>query len=111
MTNVAAITRFTSTPISRATCGFCAVARIAVPSRVRYTSSASPAIMAKHRPRMASCTPVMVAPNTVKVVSGMICGNAITFRLQTSIARCCRMIETPIAVISGARRGALRSGR
>ena len=53
----------------------------------------------------------MVAPATLKVVSGMICGKASTLRLQTSIARCCRMIETPIAVISGASRGAPRNGR
>jgi hypothetical protein len=32
-------------------------------------------------------------------------------RLQMIIAKCWRMIDSPIAVISGARRGARRSGR
>ena len=41
----------------------------------------------------------------------MICGNASGLRLQISIATCCRMIEMPMAVISGASRGAPRSGR
>src|SRR3989441_3766823 len=34
-----------------------------------------------------------------------------TTLFRSSIARCCRRIDTPIAVMSGARRGALRSGR
>ena len=36
----------------------------------------------------------------------MICGNAMMLRLQIMSAMCCRMIDTPIAVMSGARRGA-----
>ena len=65
MTKVAAMTRLTSMPIRPATCGFCAVARIAVPSGVRYTSSARPAIIATHRPMIAICTELMVAPKKV----------------------------------------------
>ena len=67
--------------------------------------------MAADDAMMAICTPVMVAPAISNVSVGMICGNAIGLRLQISIATCCRMIETPIAVISGASRGALRKGR
>src|SRR5205823_5740951 len=62
---VAAMTRLTSTPISPATCGFCAVARIAVQSCVRYTSSASPPIRAMHTAMMAICTLVIDAPASV----------------------------------------------
>ena len=46
-----------------------------------------------------------------KSFSSMICGKAMMLRLQTRSARCCSTIDTPIAVMSGARRGALRSGR
>jgi hypothetical protein len=64
---------------------------------------------------MTTCTLVMVAPLALSVrwigVTVMICGKAIGLRLQMIIARCCRMIERPIAVMSGARRGAFRSGR
>ena len=46
-----------------------------------------------------------------KSLSSMICGKAMMLRLQTRSARCCSTIDTPIAVMSGARRGALLSGR
>ena len=45
MTNVSAITVLMLMPISPATCWFCDVARIAMPSFVRYTSASSPPIM------------------------------------------------------------------
>ena len=54
--------RFGSTPISPATAGFCAVARIAVPSRVRYTMNASPAIIATDIVMIAIWTLEIVAP-------------------------------------------------
>ena len=54
--------RFESTPIRPATCGFCAVARIAAPSFVRYTMNASAAIIAVEMTRIAICTLVIVAP-------------------------------------------------
>ena len=61
------------------------------------------------------CTLVIVAPPSVPVTwygtTVMICGNGIGLRLQMIIARCCRMIDRPMAVISGASRGAVRSGR
>ena len=60
-------------------------------------------------------TLVIVAPFGLPVMwigtTVMICGNAIGLRLQMIIARCWRMIDRPIAVMSGASRGALRSGR
>ena len=59
MRKVEAITALMSTPIRPATCGFCAVARIAVPRRVRYTSSASAAIIATHTPMIAIWTLVI----------------------------------------------------
>jgi hypothetical protein len=48
--------------MSPATCAFCAVARMAVPSLVRYTSSARPAIIASDIAMIAICTLVIVAP-------------------------------------------------
>jgi len=65
MTKVAAMIRFTSMPIRPATWGFCAVARIAVPSRVRYTSAARPAIISTQTTMIAICTLVMIAPPMV----------------------------------------------
>ena len=46
MTKVSEITRSMSMPMRPAICGFCEVARIAMPMRVRYTSASSPAIIA-----------------------------------------------------------------
>ena len=64
---------------------------------------------------IATWTLVIVAPLGVSVrcmgVTVMICGNGIGLRLQMIIARCWRMIDRPMAVMSGASRGALRSGR
>jgi hypothetical protein len=42
---------------------------------------------------------------------GSNCGNGSGLRDQMIIAAVCSRIDTPIAVISGARRGARRSGR
>ena len=63
---------------------------------------------------IAICTLVIVAPSGLPVMwttVAMICGYGSGLRLQMIIARCCRMIDRPIAVISGASRGARRSGR
>jgi len=60
---------------------------------------------------IAICTLVMVAPPIEYDSTLMICGKASGLRLQIIIATCCRMIEIPIAVISGASRGAPRRGR
>jgi len=62
---------------------------------------------------MAISLPVMVAP--VEPISigleGSSCGKVSGLRDQIIIASVCSTIDTPMAVISGARRGALRSGR
>ncbi len=50
-----------STPISPAICGFCEVARIAMPILVRCTSASSPAIIAIEVRMTAICTLLMVA--------------------------------------------------
>ncbi len=104
-----------SMPMSPATCGFCEVARMAMPSFVRYTSARSPAIIAIEVTMIAICTLEMAAlvsdvPRWTSF-SSMICGKAMMLRLQTRSARCCSTMETPMAVMSGASRGALRSGR
>ncbi len=54
---------------------------------------------------IAICTLVIVAPFGLLVmwngVTAMICGNENGLRVQMIIARCCRMIDRPIAVMSG----------
>ncbi|CAB3773277.1 hypothetical protein LMG29739_06375 [Paraburkholderia solisilvae] len=54
---------------------------------------------------------VSVALITLIGSVGSSCGNASGLRPQMIIASVCSRIDTPIAVISGARRGARRSGR
>ncbi len=109
--NVIAITKFGFTPISPATRGFSAVARIARPSRVRFTSNMRPIITAADKPITIILVKVTVASPKVSGRSGISCGNVMYVRPQTSIATVWITIDTPMAVMSGARRGALRSGR
>ena len=54
---------------------------------------------------------VSVALITLSGSVGNSCGNGSGLRDQIIIASVCSRIDTPIAVISGARRGALRNGR
>jgi hypothetical protein len=60
---------------------------------------------------MVICTVLIAAPPMLKLGLSMICGKASGLRPQISSARCCRMMDMPMAVISGARRGAWRRGR
>jgi hypothetical protein len=62
---------------------------------------------------IAISLPVMVAPVVPISIGaeGSSCGKVSGLRDQIIIPTVCRMMETPIAVISGASRGALRSGR
>ena len=62
---------------------------------------------------MTISLPVMVAPVEPMSIGsdGSSCGKVSGLRDQIIIASVCRMMETPIAVISGASLGALRSGR
>jgi len=56
--------------------------------------------------RMAICTSVMFAPKNTWRPCGSTAGNGMYCLPQISMAMFCRMIDTPIAVINGARRGA-----
>ena len=62
---------------------------------------------------MTTSLPVMVAPVWPMSIGseGSNSGKIMGLRDQMIMASVWRMIETPIAVISGASRGALRSGR
>ncbi|MNR16914.1 hypothetical protein D3C85_1335470 [compost metagenome] len=64
MRKVALITRLMLMPISPATSWFCAVARMALPSRVLSTSRHRPSMITTAISMIDSCTLVMVAPNT-----------------------------------------------
>ena len=68
ITNVSAITVLMSMPISPATCWFCDVARIAMPSFVRYTSASSPPIISTDVTMITTCTLVIVAPFGLSVM-------------------------------------------
>ena len=57
-----------SMPMRPATSWFCAVARIAMPSFVLYTSSSRPPIIASDPAMIATCTLVIVAPSGVDVM-------------------------------------------
>ncbi|MNL11545.1 hypothetical protein D3C87_1323850 [compost metagenome] len=64
-------------------------------------------------PMMTISLPVMVAPVEPMSIGleGSSCGKVSGLRDQISMPIVWRMMETPMAVISGARRGALRNGR
>ncbi len=62
MMKVAEITMSGRTPISAATRGFSAVARIARPSLVRCTSHSRPLSITTVVPRMRSCVTLITAP-------------------------------------------------
>ncbi len=68
ITKVSEITVLMLMPISPATAWFCDVARIAMPSLVRYTSASRPAIITIDVTMIAICTLVIVAPLTVPVM-------------------------------------------
>ena len=67
MTKVAEITKSGRTPISAATRGFSAVARMARPSLVRLTRYISPASVSAVSTRMRICTVLITAPPTSNV--------------------------------------------
>ena len=107
----AAITRLAFTPIRLAMRGFSAVARIARPSCVLFTSSTSPVIIVAATTRIRICLGARMAPKIGTGSVGSRSGKTIGFGFQMIIAIVCSTIDMPIAVISGARRGALRRGR
>ena len=105
------MTRLASTPIKPAMRGFSAVARMARPILVFSTISTRPIIAARARISSMIWVGEIRAPAMLTGVEGMICGNGSGLRPQIIMAKVCSRIDTPMAVISGARRGALRSGR
>ena len=113
MAKVATITLFESTPIRPATRGFSATARIARPILVRSTSStrATMALAASTSSSTWVCE-IMAPPIMIGSLDSS-CGNGSGLRPQNGIAmtNVCSRIETPMAVIRGARRGALRRRR
>ncbi|MNS61181.1 hypothetical protein D3C72_942000 [compost metagenome] len=118
MAKVSVIMALGLTPISVATRGFSATARIPRPRRVYSTSSHRPIITASASDTVTMPVTVMIAggwfalPEVTAIASiGRICGNISGLRLQIIIATVCSNTETPIPEISGARRGALRRRR
>ncbi len=111
MMKVAEITMSGRTPISAATRGFSAVARIARPSLVRCTRYIRLARMTTVRPRIRHCTTLITGPPRSIGSFGNRIGYGLGLGFQTIIASVCNSRLMPIAVISGASRGALRSGR
>ena len=101
-----------STPISWAACGSWAVERIARPRRVRLTKVWSEIMSTTAIEKMNTFRYGMNAPPTSKPAStGMICGEPRSPAPAMTRATFWRPKETPIAVMSGATRGALRRGR
>ena len=112
MKNVRAIVRLMSTPISCAASRSCAVDRIARPRRVRLTNSWSAIIRDTDTVITKMLTsPMLTSPIWILAVGGITCGVLIGDGPYRIWMKFWRMNETPIAVISGASRGALRSGR
>src|SRR5487761_2036593 len=99
-----------STPIRVATSMFWAVARMALPSFVFLTRQDRPTIMIADEHMIMIWMALMLAPATGSVVDGSRAGKDWYSRPHIIMARFCSRMETPIAVISGARRGAPRRG-
>ena len=112
MKKVRAIVRLMSTPISWAASRSWAVERIARPSRVRLTNSWS-AIISPTDTEITKMltTPMLTVPIWILAVGGITCGVLMGDGPNRIWMTFWRMNETPIAVISGASLGALRSGR
>ena len=111
ITNVKEITWSGFTPISAAAFGFSAVARMARPMRVLFTRNISPTSVTTVSTRIRICTVLMTAPPMLYSLASSRIGNGFGLGFQMIMASVCSSSDTPIAVISGARRGALRSGR
>ena len=100
-------------PISRAASGSCAVARIALPMRLRlmnWVSSSTSGIVTPIAITSALVTSTPATSNSTcweRIRSGTLNCEAPNHRTPTFW----RMKEKPTAVISGASLGALRSGR
>ena len=111
MKNVIAIVWLMSTPISSAASRSWAVERIARPSRVRLTNSWSAIISTTATTTMKMFRTPMLPPRRSSLTRGKIWGTLRGDDEKIAWMMFWRMNDTPIAVISGARRGAWRSGR
>ena len=109
--NVRAIVVLMSTPISWAASRSIAVERMARPSRVLPMNSWSVAIRPTARMMTNRLMRLIEKKPNVSTVFGMICGVVTMELLTTTNTMFWRMKLTPIAVMSGARRGALRRRR
>ena len=100
-------------PMSRAASGSCAVARIALPSRLRLTKvvmSRTSGIVtptARMSPRLTMTSPNSKTAFCESMRSSTLCGEPPSQSRPTFW----RMKEKPTAVMRGASFGALRSGR
>ncbi len=113
MAKVATMTLFESTPIRPATRGFSATARIARPILVRSTSRTSPTMASAASTSSKTWVCEIIAPPSMIGSDDSNCGKGSGLRPHHGIAmtKVCSRIETPMAVIRGARRGALRRRR
>ena len=91
--------------------GFSAVARMARPSLVRFTSRCRPIIITAATTRIRICLGASNAPKMSIESVGSRSGNGRGRGCQMIIAIISTTIDTPMAVINGASRGALRNGR
>ena len=112
LANVTTTTRSTFTPMSDAISPSSATARIAFPVRVRETKSESPTTATATTTKTMPWTFVTSRPNGNQLPwSGAGTGNPYVVVPKNPRALFWRKSEAPIAVMSGTRRGALRSGR
>ena len=94
-----------------ATRGFSAVARMARPILVFSTSNTKPPIDSAARASSSTCVCEITAPPMLMGSVDSNCGKGKGLRVQIIMAKVCSRMETPMAVIRGARRGALRRRR
>ena len=100
-------------PIRRAASGSCALARIALPMRVRVMNHVSAMISGTVTPTASRSARRMTTPATVTTVLFSLIRSLTDAGEPPSHSRptFCRMKEKPTAVISGASLGAFLSGR
>ncbi len=87
------------------------MARIARPIFVWFTRNSRPPRITTVVTRITICVTVITAPPMWIGSAGSSCGKGLGFGFQMIIASVCSSSDMPIAVISGASLGALRSGR
>ena len=78
---------------------------------MRFTSHINAASTVTVVPRIRICVTLITAPATLIGSVGSSSGKGLGLGFQMIIANVCNSRLTPIAVINGASRGALRNGR